>query len=97
MEHSALGFAYQFKSYKTKMAETKFYLSDIDRGDLFNYIYSKGGKLIPDINFKTENYIEICSFDEFLYLQIHETTHFFLVHNSFAIEPLLVTQNRYLS
>jgi hypothetical protein len=78
------------------MPQFDFYFNDEDRKDLFNFIQLKGGKLIPDLLYKSDEYIVISDYDEFLNYIENESTHFLLIDEKFLIEPLLLTKNRFI-
>jgi len=78
------------------MAQMEFYFNDHDRKKLFNFIQLKGGNFIPDVGCKTDNYITISDYEEFLNYQRSKTTHFFLVDAKYSLEPLQINKNKYM-
>jgi hypothetical protein len=78
------------------MPQMEFYFNDYDRKELFNFIQLKGGKLIPDIFFSSEEYKLISDYEDFFHYQESETTHFFLIDNNFIIEPLIISKNTFI-
>ncbi|WP_139302413.1 hypothetical protein [Mucilaginibacter polytrichastri] len=74
----------------------EFFFNNDERKELFNFIQLKGGLLIPDVFFKSEEYVPIVDYEEFSRFQRTETTHFFLIADEFVIEPLKVSRNRFV-
>jgi hypothetical protein len=79
------------------MPAMKFYFTDEERKELFNFIQLKGGAFVPDLHFyNTDKYYIIANGDEFLsHIQQKEITHYFLIDNVFAFEPIVVSINKF--
>ena len=75
----------------------EFYFNDNDRKELFNFIKFKGGRFVPDVLFNSEKYVIISNEEEFDKYQRNETTHFFLLDDKYFIEPLTLSQNKYIN
>lgn len=78
------------------MAQMEFYFSDSEIEELFRYISSKGGGFIPDLLYESDKYIVLDTYQELKEIQQTKTAHFFLIDDFYFMEPLVVTQNRYL-
>lgn len=74
----------------------KFYFNDNEVKDLFAFLTSIEGKLIPDLLYEDYNYRILRSYEDFDSILRYQTIHFFLISDSFQIERLLVTENRYI-
>jgi len=74
----------------------KFYFNDHEIQKLIEFIISINGKIIPDLLFKDSNYQIVEKYEDFDSILKYQTIHFFLISDSFQIERLLVTENRYI-
>jgi hypothetical protein len=79
------------------MPETSFYISDEERGKLFEYITSIDGKLIADKIRITTALEYVSDYKEFLQIIEDECVGFFITSRAFTTQPLLSEQNRYLT
>lgn len=77
------------------MPQFKFYINDEERKDLINYILSKGTKIIPDLLYNTDNYVNLANTSEFFDYLNKEQVGFFLLDDSFKIEALTMPRNRF--
>ena len=77
------------------MPQFKFYINDSERKDLINYILSKGTKIIPALLYPTDKYITLSNTEEFFNHLKNQEIGFYLMDNSFELEPLVVSKNRF--
>ncbi|WP_286776782.1 hypothetical protein [Sphingobacterium sp. UBA2074] len=74
----------------------EFYFNDNEIKNLFEFLMSIEGKLIPDLLYEDSNYRILRNYEDFDSILKYQTVHFFLISDSFQIERLLVTENRYI-
>jgi hypothetical protein len=78
------------------MAQFKFYINDIERGILINYILSKKTKIIPDLMYSSNQFILVKNAKDFFdYLEDMKIS-FFLFDTSFELEPIIMAKNRFI-
>ena len=74
------------------MPEMKFYITDDERMDLFEFVKDNDGVFIPDLEYNNPETIQIQSKDE-LIRYIYETAGgFYVLSPRFQIEPLVLAQ-----
>jgi hypothetical protein len=79
------------------MSEKSFYISDDERGRLFEFITSINGIVIADKQRKTSDLEHVVGKNQFLDIIENECVGFFITSPDFTTQPLLSEQNRYLS
>lgn len=77
------------------MAEQKVYISDQDRKDLFDFILLNGGQVVPNLMYKTNEYVTVNDSSKFLDIVEKETVRFFILSNAFSTKPLIIEQNQF--
>ncbi|MBI1929367.1 hypothetical protein HYR99_34625 [Candidatus Poribacteria bacterium] len=69
------------------MAEAEFFLDSEDELEVMNFIFENGGWFVPDIRYKTNEYIDVRNEKE--YLGCREATRlFFILHQTYLKSPL---------
>lgn len=70
------------------MPENKFYISDNDRYELFDYMIENQIEIIPDLEYETPDYTTIEDKVEFIRIMENIKSRFYLQHNSFKYQNL---------
>lgn len=70
------------------MPEIKFYISDKDRYELFDFMIENKIEIIPDLEYETPEYSTLEDKIEFIRIMEHIKSRFYLKHNSFNYQPL---------
>lgn len=77
------------------MAEFNFYINDKERVELIGYILSKGAKIVPDDRYSAEQYKIIRSVQEYNTSMDNKKCKFFLLDESYTIEPIINSKNKF--
>lgn len=78
------------------MAEMNFYINDIERKKLFNFLTLDGSIIIPDLMYETDKFEIVNSDSEFIEIIENKTVQFFICNNLFSKQELVLSQNRYI-
>ncbi len=78
------------------MANMHFYINDLEREDLFNYLKALEVNLIPDKKYSSPNFEIVGSSKEFIHRIQNETVRFFALSNHFSIYSLYLERNKYV-
>ena len=70
----------------------KFYITDKERMDLFDFIKEKEGAFVPDLIYDTQVPIQIQSKEELIEYIYEQVVGFFVLSPCFQIEPLVLNQ-----
>jgi hypothetical protein len=74
------------------MPEIKFYITDDERKELFDFISSNDGRFIPDLIYDTSEFYNIKNGEELIKCIYEKAASFFLISPAFQIEPLVIHQ-----
>ena len=74
------------------MPEIKFYITDEERKELFDFISSNNGQLIPNLYYDKSEYLTIKNGEELIKYINELAGLFFILSPDFQIEPLLINQ-----
>lgn len=78
------------------MAESSFYISDMDRKGLCDYLLQMDYHIIPNAQYSTYEFTEVKSSDEFIQIIENQTVSFFITHADSQKEPLVISQNPFM-
>ncbi|MBL7826427.1 MAG: hypothetical protein JNJ57_07350 [Saprospiraceae bacterium] len=82
---------------KNNMPQIEFYINNLERKELFEYVHSMKGKFLPDILFETPIPKYVNDSEEFMLTIAQIKTQFFIVSSQFEIFPLTLKQNPFIS
>lgn len=77
------------------MPEMKFYITDDERMELFEFVKDNEGVFIPDLTYDKPETIQIQSKEELIRCIYGSAGGFYVLSSRFQIEPMIIHKNKY--